>query len=182
MAEKELSKDMIRREAQLCKTLKEFRTRRKGCYQTALKHGYLDEVCAHMNTGWNRLNFKEAAKVAAKYKTRAEFAEKDIYEYNDAKERGWLDEVCAHMDTPKVIRSEYADIEVPVYTPDKTRKQYPVRQSKYERWTFEKVAKIAAKYQTRGEFIKKDSNAYRRARERGWLDEACKHMAVKRKR
>lgn len=43
-------------------------------------------------------------------------------------------------------------------------------------WTFERIKEVALKYETRGEFEKKNKVAYRKAMKQGWDIEICKHM------
>lgn len=49
------------------------------------------------------------------------------------------------------------------------------------KWTIEKLMADALKYQTRGEWEKKSSGAYKVAMKRGIMDECCGHMTVLRK-
>jgi putative lipase involved disintegration of autophagic bodies len=46
-------------------------------------------------------------------------------------------------------------------------------------WTKDKCKSESFKYATRTAFFKGQSYAYNIAREMGWLDEICKHMANK---
>lgn len=44
------------------------------------------------------------------------------------------------------------------------------------KWTYEMISEEAKKYETRWEFQKVNSGAYKAARKRGILDEVCAHM------
>lgn len=71
-----------------------------SAYNTALRHGWLDEICAHMMVQrkpkgyWTK---SRCADEAAKYTTRAEFQRNAKGVYNTARRNGWFDEICCHM-------------------------------------------------------------------------------------
>ena len=78
-------------------TRSEFAQNAQSAYKHALKHGYLDRVCAHMNhlrTRWDRRSVEE---VSRKFSSRSEFRKAYRGAYEFAWKRGILDEVCAHM-------------------------------------------------------------------------------------
>jgi hypothetical protein len=69
-----------------------------GAYNKALKEGWLDQVCAHMEKVRNiEYSFEQIAAEAAKYCYRSEFKEKASGHYASARRRKWLDLVCSHM-------------------------------------------------------------------------------------
>ena len=81
----------------------------KSCgsaYNSASRHNWLDEICAHMKPS-NKLvkkgywNLENCRLEALKYTRRKEFYKKCGSAYNSASRHGWLDEICAHMHTDR---------------------------------------------------------------------------------
>ena len=48
--------------------------------------------------------------------------------------------------------------------------------TKATKWTKEKILDEAKKYNSRSDFSKKANGAYKKAKEKGYLDEVCAHM------
>lgn len=93
-------KEVCKREALKYKTRTEFQRCNDGAYTYALRHGFLDEICTHMELAhvvkWNS---KEAChKEALKYNTRTEFENACCGAYTYALRHGFLDEICSHME------------------------------------------------------------------------------------
>lgn len=93
-------KEVCRKVALKYKTRTEFQRCNDGAYTYALKHGFLDEICSHMElvhvVKWNS---KEAChKEALKYNTRSEFKKACCGAYDYASRHGFLDEICNHME------------------------------------------------------------------------------------
>lgn len=125
----------------------------KGCvgaYTHALKHGFLDEICSHMEVKWKKKwTDKEVChKEALKYKTRTEFQDNSNGAYTYAMRHGFLDEICSHMDTIYEVKWNSKDA----------------------------CAKEALKYQRRVDFQRGSNSAYTYAMRHGYLDDICKHM------
>ena len=94
------SKEVCQKEALKYNTRTEFQRGCDGAYTYALKHGFLDEICGHMELvhviKWNS---KEAChKEALKYNTRKEFQEECGGAYTYALKHDFLDEICNHME------------------------------------------------------------------------------------
>ena len=94
------SKETCLKEAIKYKTRAEFQRESDGAYTYALRHGFLDEICEHMELAhvvkWNS---KEAChKEAMKYNTRKEFQMECDGAYTYALRHGFLDEICSHME------------------------------------------------------------------------------------
>lgn len=142
-------KGMVFDEAKKHDTRKAFYKNGRGAYQFAYRHGWLDEVCAHMPPPRSprRWTKERLIEEAALYSTRAEFRENSHNAYRVARGRGWLDELCAHMPPDKQIK-----------------------------WTLSAVAAEAAKYFKRGDFRKSSEGAYRAALRNDWINEVCAHM------
>ena len=121
-----------------------------GAYTSALKHGWLDEICGHMHVKWQKKwASKEICKIEAqKYKNRSEFQKKCVGAYTYAMRHGFLDEICQHMD-------------------------YLWK----EKWSDKNAcAKEARKYNRRIDFAKGSNSAYTYAMKHGFLDDICTHM------
>jgi hypothetical protein len=104
--------------------------------------------------GYSRMwDFENLQKKALMYETRSEFYKGSPGAYYSARKKGWLDEVCSHMVLQK------GDLGY---------------------WNIlENVREEALKYKTRNEFRKGSPSAYNSARKKGWLDEVCSHMILK---
>jgi hypothetical protein len=129
-------------------TKSEFSKKYKGAYKSAIRNGWLDEVCSHMEVvygKWNNIeNLKEEAK---KYSSRTEFYKACPGAYLVIRNNGWADEVF----------SDYIK-----YCP---------------KWgSIDKVKEEALKYNSRSEFSKGSGSAYNVSLKNGWLDEVCSHM------
>lgn len=77
----------------------DFKKEDGSAYSTAVAHGWLDEICSHMNKPspkrkWTK---EKCHQVALKYKTAKEFRQKERSVYATARSFGWLDEICSHL-------------------------------------------------------------------------------------
>ena len=130
-----------RLEAQKYTTRIEFYKSCGSAYNSASRHNWLEEICAHMKPS-NKLvkkgywNLENCRLEALKYTRRKEFYKKCGSAYNSASRHGWLDEVCAHMHTDRkpssthtLAKASIADEldEIPVQDENK-----PVEESKNE--------------------------------------------------
>lgn len=126
-----------------------------GAYESALRNGWINEVCEHMNQTmkvrffWH--NKENVIAEARKYNNRSDFIQKSNGAYEAAIRHGWVDEIFNDI-LPSLILRDY--------------------------WNKETVCTEALKYNTRTEFCKGSAGAYDSAFTNGWLDEACSHMAV----
>ena len=119
---------------------------------TARKHGWVDECCAHMEALVKPPNYwtlERCKESAAMYSARSEWAKNEGSASNAARANGWMDECCAHM----------------------TRRQKPTGY-----WTLERCKESAAKFVTRAEWAKEVGTAYSKAKKFGWVGECCAHM------
>jgi len=133
---------------------------RKGnalVYNYALRHGFLDNICKHMDKNteiaqhWSK---DRCVEEAHKYQTRKDFQQQCHGAYAAAHRNKWLDEICSHMERPAA-------------------------HNKY--WTIERCHEEAFKYTTRRDFQEGNSGAYNAARRMGILDTICTHMTPKNK-
>lgn len=142
------SKEACAAEAAKHLTRFEFQIVSSSAYTTAVRNGWLSEMCAHMgppNASRVKWTFGACAGEARKYASRAQFHANNPRAYNAASKKGWLEDVCAHM-------------------------PYPTNRLK------EDVAALASAYETRSAFARHENAAYVAAQRRGWLDDVCAHM------
>lgn len=132
---------------------RDFQNSRSLVYNYALRHGFLDEICQHMDSSVSRIHYwtkEQCQEEALKYKTRKDFQEGCRGAYAAAYRNKWLDEICSHMERP---------------TPH----------NRY--WTIEKCREEALKYSTRKDFQEGSGGAYNAAKRMGLLDSICAHMS-----
>jgi hypothetical protein len=95
------TKERCQEQALKCKNRSEFSKLKNGSYYRAMKNGWLDEICLHMNTiKRNKAGFwskERCSKEALKYKKREEFKLGSNGAYDASKRNGWLNELCDHM-------------------------------------------------------------------------------------
>jgi hypothetical protein len=118
-------------------------------YSAASKHGWIDEVCAHMKYSKTYWNKEKCLLEAKKYQTRVSFMKNCGGAYNFALKNNFLDEICSHM---TIL---------------------------LKKWTKEECNAEAKKYSYRVDFQKKSHSAYLFALRKGWLNEICSHMGKK---
>ena len=150
MTRKYWNKQLCAEEALKYKTKTDFNRGSVGAYTHALKHGFLDEICSHMEVKWQRKwsNKDVCRKEALKYQTRSEFQYKSNGAYTYAMRHYFLDEICNHMENHHEIK-----------------------------WNSkEACAKEALKYKRRIDFARDSNSAYTYALKHGFLDEICSHM------
>lgn len=106
MARKYWNKQLCAEEALKYKTKTDFNRGSVGAYTHALKHGFLDELCSHMEVKWQRKwsNKDVCRKEALKYQTRSEFQYKSNGAYTYAMRHYFLDEICNHMENHHEIK------------------------------------------------------------------------------
>lgn len=169
-----------------------------GAYSTAHKRGVLDECCAHMERIGNRNNRAIYA---------FEFEDNSVYvglTHDVAKrERQHLFKptskvMAAKLATgiPYVFRvlTDYLSVDEAAHLEGEVLASYQAKGwislnssatgslgTNEVMWTLDKLKASAAKYKTRGEWIKEDHKAYDAAHTHGLLDKCCTHMKPVRK-
>lgn len=87
-------------------TRNELKKNANGAYRSALRNGWIEEICAHMVPTNRHMpghwDVKENCRLEAlKYSIRFDFQKGSSGAYEAAKRNGWMDEVCAHMAAPR---------------------------------------------------------------------------------
>ena len=119
-----------------------FFRRSKRCYNGALKHGWVDEICAHMTgnkTIWTEERIREEA---LKHRTLSDWKKAAIHCYRKARKLGIAEECMAHMEPRKRMKPP-------------------------GHWTEERIKAEALKYSTSSDFKKGSPGAYDAARYKG---------------
>jgi hypothetical protein len=94
------SYDKCKEEALKYNTRNKFFNAHNNAYNSALKNGWLDEICVHMEKiikPKNYWNYDKCKEESLKYNTKTEFKEKSKSAYRSSLTNGWLDEICSHM-------------------------------------------------------------------------------------
>jgi len=172
-----------------------------GAYKFALKNGWLDECCAHMETKWQKRWNKENCIVSAlQFETRSDWNKNESGAYSAAMKNGWLDECCAHM---KIKNSYTKEGCIEGALQFETRGDWRRNDNgaydaawrngwlveccahmeikKRNPWNKESCIKSASQFETRGDWSKNENSAYNVAWRNGWLDECCAHMKIMKK-
>jgi hypothetical protein len=125
----------------------QFEQRSPAGMAAARRHGWVEEVCSHMEVRKLPANTwdKESCRLEAlKFNRRWEFGVKNKGAYTAAQKNGWLDDICSHMSYQNKARTE------------------------------ESLQAEANLYSSRTEFAHHSPNAYRVAVRRKLLDKICK--------
>lgn len=92
------TKDTAALDALKYKTKREWCVNDAGSYLAAVKHGWTEELCQHMNNKKKPAPTLEEVRVAAlRYNSRGEWDSKDRRTYNQARKLKCLEQVCQHM-------------------------------------------------------------------------------------
>lgn len=67
-------------------------------YKACVRHGWLDEICKHLERTYRVFDEAILSEIAASCETRAEFQKKDASAYQAARRRKILDKICQHME------------------------------------------------------------------------------------
>jgi hypothetical protein len=127
----------------------------QNAYQCALNHGWLNEICQHMQpitskpSGyWNRKRCREAA---SRCKTKQEFRLNYPVACTNSVTNGWFDKFTKHMEE---------------YVP-------------FSKWNNIETCRVeASKYTNRTKFMRSSPGAYTFLRTNGLLNDICSHMEV----
>ena len=139
-------RELVEKEAEKYSSKMDFLEGSSGAYHRALKEGYLEDICNHMDEGRNPNGFWTKSRImkeSKKYDNRTEFSKNSSAAATIAKRHGWMDDVCGHM---KVFKKP---------------KGY---------WTLDRVKEARKPYSSKSEFRKKNNKAYTAAQKNGWLE------------
>lgn len=92
--------DMCKNMASTYNNKKEFKFGSNGAYQSALRNGWLDEICCHMiKLPYNKIYWTKdmCKKAASECESKIEFSIKFSGAYYRSRANGWLNEICGHM-------------------------------------------------------------------------------------
>jgi hypothetical protein len=168
-----------------------------SAYSACFKRGWMDdpEITGHMvkvREDWDK---PKLIKSARKFSTRNEWVKGDYKAYQACSKRGWLNdpEITGHMekvvedwDKPKLIKSARRfSTRVEWVKGDKNAYQSCVNRGWIDdpeitghmrcgltKWTREDIIESARRFNTRGEWLNGDSNAYDACRHRGWMNDS----------
>jgi predicted GIY-YIG superfamily endonuclease len=88
------TKELCLKEALKYKSISEYQRESKSSYNSALKNGWIDDVCKHMVRKKSKNNFwndrEKCFKEFEKYKNISELQKKNWAVYNFSKKNGWL--------------------------------------------------------------------------------------------
>lgn len=138
-------------EAQLHKTLHSFARKSGSAYNSALKHGWLDDYTwfeGERRKGKEHYTYEICCELSKICQNRTEFARKHPTAYNVSNENGWLDKFT--------------------WLKHKKRKM-PVAQGYWS--IYENCLNESLKYSKRSEFRKKSNSAYKSSVKNGWIDD-----------
>lgn len=125
-----------------------FRSESKSAYTIALKNEWMDDICSHMDgikqKGYWQ-NRDNCHKESLKYDTRKEFRYESCGAYGVALEKKWINYICSHMIFKRTPRGHWDDKE--------------------------NCRKKTLECNTRSEFSRRSSGAYKSASKNNWLDE-----------
>jgi predicted GIY-YIG superfamily endonuclease len=94
------TKETCHEEALKYNSRKDFKINSNGAYESARKHGWLDEICLDMIETKKQSNYwcyKNCKIEALKYNKKTNFNLYSRGAYESARKNKWLDEICSHM-------------------------------------------------------------------------------------
>ena len=195
------TKDRVIEEGKKYETRTEFLMEAGGAYSAALRHGWLDEVCAHMvpvDHGWKYCIYaivNKRLKKAYIGLTRQDF-DLRVEQHKDFKNTTNSRKISHESDTKYIQLTDYEFLVDEVGHQE--QEYYELYISKgFEllneetligrigppgsEWTKERCHEEALKYERHTDFYKKSKKAYSAASRHGWLDEIRSHMVFSRK-
>jgi len=120
-------------------------------YNVALKKGWLDKICAHMETfltSKSDYNKKRCEVESNRFFEKEHFKLYSPIAYNVSLENGWLDEFFPEKNTEIDLNNPTKEMFIP----------------------------IGLKYSSINEFIKKEPEIFEIVRENDWIESVCKHI------
>lgn len=189
------TKEQCAKEAKKYEIRKDFHIQSPSGYLTALKNGWLDEICTHMRSRkpmgyWTKERCWEIAK---RYKIKRNFRENNPSLYAVLGNNGWTTEMTAHMrgETDLVWTKEACFEEAKKYKTTKEFKEkcHPGYQASHRLgifqevtshmkvrksnnyWTKERCINVYNKYETFSDFYRENASVYNAIKRNGWEKE-----------
>jgi predicted GIY-YIG superfamily endonuclease len=75
---------------------KQFKINNASAYNSALRNGWLDDICQHMNLNI-KWTYDKCKEEALKYDKKIYFKKCSASAYNSALRNKWIDDICQHM-------------------------------------------------------------------------------------
>lgn len=198
-------KKNVFREAKKYIKKSDFKKESGSAYRGAIRNGWLDEICLHMNPSKkpnNYWNYTRCKACASKCNSKIEFQITCPSAYNSAHKNGWLEKICKHMKSKQRSHGFWNNKnrcakEAKKYscirdfqkgsggafnraTKNGWLEEITAHMEKQygnnRKWTKDKCLKEALNHKYRIDFKKSSPSAYRSASNKGWLDEICLHM------
>lgn len=125
-----------------------------GAWRSAINHGWIDEICAHMPKDMryeNQRTKDDCENDARQCRSKFDYKTRFDPSYQKALREKWLKDIAEKMYKEGIWEKPF-------------------------RWNKSSAIAEGRKYDTREDFFKGSCGAYLHAQRRGFLDEACAHM------
>jgi predicted GIY-YIG superfamily endonuclease len=185
------------------KTKKDFRNNNTQAYNKAIRKGWLNQICEHMEIRGTRylrfiyvFEFKNNhVYVGLTYNSKERYNShlnkynspvyKHIEKTNSEFEFKVITEKPISNEDAQILEHEtiqkYRELGWNILNKRKTGKNIGSLGAGIRKWTFENCQKEALKYQHKRHFEKGNASAYNAAKHNGWFEEICGHMTEIRK-
>jgi hypothetical protein len=189
------TKDKVQNEANKFERRVDFQKNSPKAYNAALRNGWLDEVCDHMEKTFIEWTKDKVIEIAKEYTKVIDFQRNSPKAYGAAQRNGWLSEITKGMERQHDWTEENIITEMSKYNSlNEFRKHsnsaYVTTVDRFGSkfihdfygttpkimWTPELLKKESSKYKTRLEFQRGSASAYRAAQRMGVLDDIVKDM------
>ncbi len=189
------TKDKVQNEANKFQRRVDFQKKSSKAYNAALRNGWLDEVCDHMENTFIEWTKEKVQDIAKEYSKLIDFQRNSPKAYSAAQRNGWLDEVTKGMERQNNWSEENIKNEMSKYNSlsdfrKHSNSAYVITVEKFGSkfihdfygsvpnivWTPELLKKESSKFRTRLEFQRGSASAYRAAQRMGVLDDIVKDM------
>lgn len=189
------TKEKVQNEANKYKSRTEFKTISSKAYTAALRNGWLNEVCDHMEKTFTDWTLDKVKTIANEYSKLADFQKNSPQAYSAAQRNGWINDVTKGMERTKDWNEDDLINEMSKYS---SLKEFRINSnsayvtavnklgSKYIndfygskmkiKWTPDLLKKESEKYKTRLEFLRGSQSAYKAAESQGILQDIIQDL------
>jgi predicted GIY-YIG superfamily endonuclease len=195
MCKRVWTKDKVQHEANKYKRRIDFQNQSSKAYNAALRNGWLDEVCDHMEKTFIEWTYDKAFEIAKEYGRLTDFQKNSPKAYGAAQRNGWLDQITSHMEKQKEWDDLSLKTEMGKYTSLKDFRTN--NNSAYVtavrilgsnfinnfygstpkiKWTPDLLKQEASKYKSRLDFLRGSESAYKAAERQGILQDLIKNL------